>query len=58
VLKVLVMVQVSGFVFEMGWVSKTISWVCSEIVYEKREGLGGVVFLAHDVCKSATISQH
>lgn len=52
------MVQVSGFVFEMGWVSKTISWVCSEIVYEKREGLGGVVFLAHDVCKSATISQH
>jgi hypothetical protein len=37
VLKVLVMVQVSGFVFEMGWVSQTISWVCSEIAFEKKE---------------------
>lgn len=31
------MVQVSGFVFEMGSVSKTISWVCSKIACEKKE---------------------
>jgi hypothetical protein len=37
VLAMVVMVQVSGFVFEMGWVSKTISWVCSEIACEKKE---------------------